>query len=91
MLCIIKPNMLKQDVLLQKIVVLLKNSSQKRKQTNLLITTNVTVIRNIKNTVFDLLQKLNISSSNDSSLSLDTFSFLEILFCKKSFSARFNS
>ena len=35
---------------------------------------------------FDLLQKLNISSSNDSSLSLDTFSLLAI-----SFSTRFNS
>ena len=38
------------------------------------------------NTVFDLLQKLNISNSNDSSLSLDTFSLLTILFCNIAFS-----
>ena len=83
--------MLKLGVLLQKIVVSLKNSSQKRKQTNLLITANVTLLRGIMNTVFDLLQKLNISSSNGSSLSLDAFSFPAISFFKISFSAKCNS
>ena len=33
MFCLLKPNMLKEDVLLQQIVALLKNSSQERKQT----------------------------------------------------------
>ena len=76
MSCLLKPNMLKEDVSLQQIA-LLKNSSQERKQTNLIIT-NVTLFRGIMNKVFDLFQKLNISSSNDSSLGLDTFSHLTI-------------
>ena len=73
------------------------NTSQKRKQTNLLISTDLTqfcylYLRSyILNTVFDLLQKLNISSSNDSSLNLDSFPLLTILFCKISFSTKFNS
>ena len=52
------------------------NPSEKRKQTNLLISTDVW-------TVLVLLQKLNICSSNDFSLSLDTFSLLTISFCKQ--------
>ena len=73
------------------------NSSQKRKQTNLLISTDMTLFCQlylcsyILNTAFDLLQKLNISGSNDSSLNLDIFSLLTILFCKISFSTRFSS
>ena len=67
MSCLLKPNMLKEDVSLQQIA-LLKNSSQERKQTNLIIT-NVTLFRGIMNKVFDLFQKLNISTSNDSSFS----------------------
>ena len=77
---LLKPIMLKEGILLQQIAVLLKNFIQERKQTNL-TTTNVTLFCGIMNKVFDLFQKLNISSSNDSSLSLDAFSHLTILFC----------
>ena len=49
--------MLKEDILFQQIVVLLNPA---KKETNLLISTEAW-------TVFDLLQKLNISSTNDSS------------------------
>ena len=64
------------------------NSSQKRKQINRLISTDITLFRGILNILFDLLQNLNISSSNDPSLSLDTFSLITILFCEISFSTR---
>ena len=66
--------MLREDILLQQTVVLL-TLNKKRKKANLLVSTDVW-------SVFDLLRKLNISSSNDFSLSLDTFLLLIILFCK---------
>ena len=66
--------MLREDILLQQTVVLL-TLAKKEKETNLLVSTDVW-------SVFDLLRKLNISSSNDFSLSLDTFLLLIILFCK---------
>ena len=53
--------------------------------------TDATLFCDIMNKTFDFLQKLNISNSNDSSLTLDTFSLLPIIFCKIPFSTRFNS
>ena len=68
-----------------------KDLQQKRKQTNLQITTIVNLFPGIMNTIFDLLQKLNISCWNGFSISFDTFSFLAISFSKISFSGRCNS
>ena len=53
--------------------------------------TDVTLFCDIMNAGFNLVQNLNISSLNDSSPSLDTFSLLIILFCKISFLTSFNS
>ena len=47
MFCLLKADMLKEDALWPQIVVLLKNSSQKRKQANLLITTNLALSRGL--------------------------------------------
>ena len=52
---------------------------------------DATLFRDIVNTTFDFLEKLNISNSNDSSLTLDTFSLVTISFCRIPFSARFIS
>ena len=79
--CLLKPNILEKDNLLQQIVVLLTSVKKESKQ--------FTNKYGRMNTFFDLLQKLNISSSNESSLSLDTFLLLKILFCKVAFSTRF--
>ena len=96
MFCLLKPNMLKEDILLQQIVVLLTpNKSKTNKSSNKYGRNSISrwlYLRNhITNRVFDLLQKLNISSSINSSITLNTFSLLTILFCKISSSTRLNS
>ena len=51
---------------------------------------DITLFRGIMNTAVNLLQKLNISSPNDYSLNLDTFSLLTIFFSRQILTREFS-
>ena len=51
---------------------------------------DITLFRGIMNTAVNLLQKLNISSPNDYSLSLDTFLLLTIFFSRQILTREFS-
>ena len=51
---------------------------------------DITLFRGIMNTAVNLLQKLNISSPNDYSLNLDTFSLLIIFFSRQILTREFS-